>query len=46
MARQSTCFLGPIELRVETEAVAHQPNQGVDLFAEFEKPLNRAADQT
>lgn len=34
-------FLGPIELRAETEAVAHRPNQGVDLFAEFEKPLNR-----
>ena len=34
-------FLGPIELRVETEAIARQPNTGVDLFAEFEKPLNR-----
>lgn len=34
-------FLGPIELRAETEAIAHQPNRGVDLFAEFEKPLNR-----
>lgn len=34
-------FLGPIELRAETEAIAHEPNQGVDLFAEFEKPLNR-----
>ncbi|MGH1483118.1 MAG: transglutaminase-like domain-containing protein [Geminicoccales bacterium] len=34
-------FLGPIELRVETEAIARQPNAGVDLFAEFEKPLNR-----
>ena len=34
-------FLGPIELRAETEAIAHQPNQGVDLFAEFEKPLNQ-----
>lgn len=34
-------FLGPIELRAETEAIAQQPNQGVDLFAEFEKPLNR-----
>ncbi|MGI9498960.1 MAG: transglutaminase-like domain-containing protein [Geminicoccaceae bacterium] len=34
-------FLGPIELRTETEAIAHRPNQGVDLFAEFEKPLNR-----
>ena len=34
-------FLGPIELRAETEAIAHQPNKGVDLFAEFEKPLNR-----
>ena len=33
-------FLGPIELRVETEAIARQPNTGVDLFAEFEKPLN------
>lgn len=35
-------FLGPIELRVETEAIARQPNTGVDLFAEFEKPLNRS----
>ncbi len=34
-------FLGPIELRAETEAIAHEPNQGVDLFAEFEKSLNR-----
>ncbi|MGI9487223.1 MAG: transglutaminase-like domain-containing protein [Geminicoccaceae bacterium] len=34
-------FLGPIELRAETEAIAHEPNQGVDLFAEFEKTLNR-----
>ncbi|MEM9440638.1 MAG: transglutaminase domain-containing protein [Pseudomonadota bacterium] len=34
-------FVGPIELRAETQAIAHQPNQGVDLFAEFEKPLNR-----
>ncbi|MEM8949621.1 MAG: transglutaminase domain-containing protein [Pseudomonadota bacterium] len=34
-------FIGPIELRAETEAIAHEPNQGVDLFAEFEKPLNR-----
>lgn len=38
-------FLGPIELRAETEAIAHQPNQGVDLFAEFEKPLNRPLSQ-
>ncbi|MDH3661613.1 MAG: transglutaminase-like domain-containing protein, partial [Alphaproteobacteria bacterium] len=34
-------FIGPIELRAETEAIAHRPNQGVDLFAEFEKQLNR-----
>lgn len=34
-------FLGPIELRAESEAIAHLPNRGVDLFAEFEKPLNR-----
>ena len=34
-------FLGPIELRIETEAIARQPNTGVNLFAEFEKPLNR-----
>ena len=34
-------FVGPIELRAETEAIAHQPNEGIDLFAEFEKPLNR-----
>ncbi len=34
-------FLGPIELRAETEAIAHEPNQGIDLFAEFEKSLNR-----
>lgn len=34
-------FLGPIELRVETEEIAQQPNTGVDLFAEFEKPLNQ-----
>ncbi len=34
-------FIGPIELRAETEAIASQPNQGVDLFAEFEKPLDR-----
>jgi len=34
-------FLGPIELRAETEAIAHRPNQGIDLFAEFEKPLNK-----
>lgn len=34
-------FLGPIELRAETEAIAHEPNQGVNLFAEFEKPLHR-----
>ena len=33
--------LGPIELRAETAAIAHEPNRGVDLFAEFEKPLNR-----
>lgn len=33
-------FLGPIELRAETEAIAREPNIGVDLFAEFEKPLN------
>lgn len=37
-------FLGPIELRVETEAIALQPNTGVDLFAEFEKPLNRSLE--
>ncbi|MGI9436473.1 MAG: transglutaminase-like domain-containing protein, partial [Geminicoccaceae bacterium] len=34
-------FLGPIELRLETEAVAKEPNVGIDLFAEFEKPLDR-----
>jgi len=34
-------FLGPIEFRAETETIAHQPNQGVNLFAEFEKPLNQ-----
>ncbi|MEZ5932572.1 MAG: transglutaminase-like domain-containing protein [Alphaproteobacteria bacterium] len=34
-------YLGPIEFRAESEAIAHEPNQGVDLFAEFEKPLNR-----
>jgi hypothetical protein len=34
-------FLGPIELRIETEAIARQPNTGVNLFAEFEKPLNQ-----
>ena len=34
-------FLGPLELRVETEAVAREPNKGIDLFAEFEKPLNQ-----
>jgi len=34
-------FLGPIEMRAESATIAHQPNRGVDLFAEFEKPLNR-----
>ena len=34
-------FIGPIELRAESEAIAQQPNQGVDLFAEFEKRLDR-----
>jgi hypothetical protein len=29
-------YLGPIELRIETEAIARQPNTGVDLFAEFQ----------
>lgn len=38
-------FLGPIEFRAETEAIAHQPNQSIDLFAEFEKPLNRPLKQ-
>ncbi|MEM7043078.1 MAG: transglutaminase-like domain-containing protein [Pseudomonadota bacterium] len=34
-------FIGPIEFRAESEAIAQAPNQRVDLFAEFEKPLNR-----
>ncbi len=34
-------FFGPFELRMETEAVAREPNTGIDLFAEFEKPLNQ-----
>ena len=38
-------FLGPIELRAESEAIAHEPNLGVNLFAEFEKPLNRPLER-
>ena len=33
-------FFGPIELRVESEEIATTPNVGVDLFAEFLKPLD------
>ena len=33
-------FFGPIELRVESEEIAKTPNVGVDLFAEFLKPLD------
>ncbi len=34
-------FLGPLEFRAETEAIAREPNIGVDLFAAFVQPLNR-----
>ena len=34
-------FIGPMEFRAESEAIANSPNTGVDLFAEFEKPLRR-----
>ena len=34
-------FIGPMEFRAESEAIANSPNIGVNLFAEFEKPLSR-----
>jgi hypothetical protein len=34
-------FIGPMEFRAESEAIANSPNVGVDLFAEFVKTLNR-----
>ena len=34
-------FVGPFEFRRETEDIARRPNVGVDLFAEFEKRLDR-----
>jgi len=34
-------FIGPMEFRAESEVIANSPNVGINLFAEFEKPLNR-----
>ncbi|NJO36398.1 MAG: transglutaminase domain-containing protein [Rhizobiales bacterium] len=34
-------FMGSFELRRETEAIALEPGESIDLFAEFLKPLDR-----